>query len=63
MVSFLKDNLALNKTAFQQHPYKGLSQDLADAYNEVDEFISNFQVYGTDRVPFRTTYKLPPPGG
>ena len=29
------DNLALNKTAFQQHPYKGLSQDLVDANNVI----------------------------
>ena len=29
------DNLALNKTTFQQHPYKGLSQDLVDANNVI----------------------------
>ena len=35
-ILFFLDNLALKKSAFQQHPYQGLSQNLVVAKNAVD---------------------------
>ena len=45
-ILFFIDNLALKKSAFQQHPYRGLSQDLVDANNAVDGLKSNLSVWG-----------------
>ena len=39
------DNLALNITAFQQHPYKGLSQDVVDANDVIDGLKSYLSVW------------------
>ena len=45
-ILFFIDNLALKKSAFQQHPYRGLSQYLVDANNAIDGLKSNLSVWG-----------------
>nr|XP_022307498.1 neurogenic locus notch homolog protein 1-like [Crassostrea virginica] len=50
VLSVAYDNLALNKPAYQEYPYTGLSLDFTDASNAVDGLKSNLNVWGKQCV-------------
>ena len=47
---FTLDNLALNKPAYQEYPYTGLSLDFTDASNAVDGLKSDLSIWGKQCV-------------
>ena len=56
-ISFLSENIALNKPAYQKNPHTRLSEALTQASNAVDGLKSNLSVWGGQCVISDNTKK------